>query len=162
LSSSRKAGRSSGQRKPASVSSYLAAGRPLRSPSCRRSEGQLHWHDEHWLRWLRRCATVPAVSVRSAPSALAHARRVLFGSALRPSWPFRQATPFLQSSRSWVQPQMAGMGGGCVKTPDCNGCGESISMVARDLRANLDFSQIENLTSPSAVLVDRTISSFQN
>jgi hypothetical protein len=32
-------------------------------------------------------------------------------TALRPSRPFRQAAPFLQSSRSWRQRQMAGMGG---------------------------------------------------
>jgi hypothetical protein len=32
-------------------------------------------------------------------------------AASRPSRPFRQAAPFLQSSRSWRQRQMAGMGG---------------------------------------------------
>jgi hypothetical protein len=51
---------------------------------------------------------------------------------------------------------------GCVKTPDCNGRRESISTAPRDLRANSDFSSIENVTSPGAALVDRAISSFRN
>jgi hypothetical protein len=49
-----------------------------------------------------------------------------------------------------------------VKTLDCNGRRELVFPVARDLGAALDFSLIENLTSPNTAVVGRTISSLQN
>jgi len=36
------------------------------------------------------------------------------GCALRPSSPFKRAAPFLESSRSWVERQVAGLGASCL------------------------------------------------